>query len=152
MTDEEIERAVADDPDAAPLDIDWSKATLARVVPKTPVSIRIDPDILAFFKSKGRGYQTRINAGDHRYRIIAILPDLLQEERCKAILRAQLRIRAFEHRNAWVTYRCERNGVLRDVRLVQFLEAAHHRASPDPELHEPSDRLGDTFDPLHDPW
>ena len=62
MTDEEIERAVADDPDAAPLDIDWSKATLARVVPKTPVSIRIDPDILAFFKSKGRGYQTRINA------------------------------------------------------------------------------------------
>jgi uncharacterized protein (DUF4415 family) len=26
------------------------------------MSLRIDPDILAFFKSRGRGYQTRMNA------------------------------------------------------------------------------------------
>jgi uncharacterized protein (DUF4415 family) len=63
LTDKDIARAVADDPDAAPLDIDWSKAVIARVaVPKTPVSIRIAPDVLAFFRAQGRGYQTRINA------------------------------------------------------------------------------------------
>lgn len=38
----------------------------ARVVypegPKTQLTIRLDPDILAFFKKDGRGYQSRINA------------------------------------------------------------------------------------------
>lgn len=29
---------------------------------KVPVSIRLDPDILDWFKAKGPGYQTRINA------------------------------------------------------------------------------------------
>ncbi|MFA4846470.1 MAG: BrnA antitoxin family protein, partial [Patescibacteria group bacterium] len=28
---------------------------------KTPVSIRLDDDVLAFFKSKGAGWQTRIS-------------------------------------------------------------------------------------------
>lgn len=62
LTDEDIARAVTDDPDAAPLDIDWSQAVL--MVPKTKkaVSIRLDSDVLAFFKADGRGYQTRINA------------------------------------------------------------------------------------------
>ena len=31
------------------------------------------------------------------------------------------------------------------------LEAAHHRPPPDPELHEPPDRLGDAVDPVDDP-
>jgi uncharacterized protein (DUF4415 family) len=30
--------------------------------PKELVSIRIDPDVLAWFRGQGRGYQTRINA------------------------------------------------------------------------------------------
>ncbi|MEM8936772.1 MAG: BrnA antitoxin family protein [Pseudomonadota bacterium] len=30
--------------------------------PKHPVTIRLDQDILAYFKDMGRGYQTRINA------------------------------------------------------------------------------------------
>ncbi len=29
--------------------------------PKTPVSIRLDPDVLDWFKRKGDGWQTRIN-------------------------------------------------------------------------------------------
>ncbi len=29
---------------------------------KQPVKLRIDRDVLAFFKSQGKGYQTRINA------------------------------------------------------------------------------------------
>jgi len=37
----------------------------ARVMPprhKAPISIRLDEDILAWFKSQGKGYQGRINA------------------------------------------------------------------------------------------
>ncbi len=44
------------------IDIDWTKARLVEPQPKTPVSIRLDPDVVAFFKAQGRGYQTRINA------------------------------------------------------------------------------------------
>ena len=29
---------------------------------KVPLSIKIDADVLAWFKSKGKGYQTRINS------------------------------------------------------------------------------------------
>lgn len=29
---------------------------------KLPLSLRVDPDVLAFFKSLGKGYQTRMNA------------------------------------------------------------------------------------------
>lgn len=43
-------------------EVDWSRARLVVPEPKTPVSIRLDPDVLAFFKAQGRGYQTRINA------------------------------------------------------------------------------------------
>jgi uncharacterized protein (DUF4415 family) len=33
------------------------------VVPqKIPISLRVDPDVLAFFKEQGPGYQTRMNA------------------------------------------------------------------------------------------
>jgi len=68
ISDEDITRAIAEDPDAAPIcDEDWFRD--AELVPprKMPVSLRIDPDILAFFKSQGPGYQTRINAVLRRY-------------------------------------------------------------------------------------
>ena len=55
---EGIEPALDDDD----FDVDWSKARLVIPEPKTPVSIRLDPEVLAFFKAQGRGYQTRINA------------------------------------------------------------------------------------------
>jgi uncharacterized protein (DUF4415 family) len=29
---------------------------------KVPISIRLDPDVLAWFRSLGKGYQTHINA------------------------------------------------------------------------------------------
>jgi uncharacterized protein (DUF4415 family) len=54
--------AVASDPDAAPLDLDWSKAKIYYPKGKLPVSLRVDADVFAFFKSIGRGYQTRMNA------------------------------------------------------------------------------------------
>jgi uncharacterized protein (DUF4415 family) len=42
---------------------DWSGATMGRFFRsiKEPVTIRIDADVLNWLKSKGRGYQTRIN-------------------------------------------------------------------------------------------
>ncbi len=62
LSDEEIASAVADDPGAAAMKIDWSKAELVTPTRKRPVSIRLDEDIVAYFKKMGRGYQTRINA------------------------------------------------------------------------------------------
>jgi uncharacterized protein (DUF4415 family) len=62
LTDEDIDRAIAEDPDAAPLDIDWSKAEIVYPPKKQAVSIRLDEDVLDYFRAQGPGYQTRINA------------------------------------------------------------------------------------------
>lgn len=62
LTDSEIAEAVARDPDAAPLDIDWSRAELVVPQGKQAISIRVDADILAFLRAEGPGYQRRINA------------------------------------------------------------------------------------------
>jgi len=44
----------------------FAKAVLRKglkpVVRKTQVTLRIDEDVLAWFKNQGKGYQTRINA------------------------------------------------------------------------------------------
>lgn len=62
-TDEEIERAVREDPDTVLLDEEWfEKAKL--VVPasdKQRITIRLDEDIVEHFKQGGSGYQSRIN-------------------------------------------------------------------------------------------
>lgn len=62
LTDEQIEAAVRNDPDAAPiLDADWfASATLVMPRPKEQISIRLDRDVLEHFRQYPR-YQTRIN-------------------------------------------------------------------------------------------
>jgi uncharacterized protein (DUF4415 family) len=62
MTDEEIERNAREDSDSVPVDFDWSKAQLIFPTAKESIHLRIDPDVLAWFRSKGPGYLTRINA------------------------------------------------------------------------------------------
>jgi len=62
LTDEDIAKAVANDPDAVPIDIDWSDAVLVIPARKKAISIRVDEDVLDYFKSQGEGYQRRINA------------------------------------------------------------------------------------------
>ncbi|MEZ2142378.1 BrnA antitoxin family protein [Bradyrhizobium sp. DN5] len=62
LTDEDIAKAVAEDPDAAPIDIDWSDAVLVIPPKKKAISIRVDEDVLDFFKREGEGYQRRMNA------------------------------------------------------------------------------------------
>jgi uncharacterized protein (DUF4415 family) len=64
MTDAQIRANIASDPDAAPeLDAPWfAKAKLVLPENKQLTSLRLDPDVLAWFRSHGKGYQTRINA------------------------------------------------------------------------------------------
>jgi uncharacterized protein (DUF4415 family) len=62
MTDEDIAKAVAEDPDAALLDIDWTKARLVLPPGKDNVTLRVDRDVLEWFRSTGKGFHTRMNA------------------------------------------------------------------------------------------
>ncbi len=64
LTDEDIARAVAEDPDAAPLlDAEWfKKARIVLPESKVAVSIRLDREVLDWFKRQGPRYQTRMNA------------------------------------------------------------------------------------------
>jgi len=62
LTDKEIEEAVRSDPDAVPIDIDWSKAVLVIPPKKMAISILVDEDVLDYFKKQGAGYQRRMNA------------------------------------------------------------------------------------------
>lgn len=62
MTDEDIEAAIKDDPDWEEWqDVDWSKAVLVVPRVKRAISIRLDSDIIDFFKQEGPGYQSRMN-------------------------------------------------------------------------------------------
>ena len=48
------------DPDEG--EFDWSRAQITMPRPKQAISVRLDADVLNFFRAGGRGYQTRINA------------------------------------------------------------------------------------------
>jgi uncharacterized protein (DUF4415 family) len=64
MTEAELEAAIASDPDWADIPRDWYE----HATPHYPealrkeVRLRLDPDLLAWFKRQGPGYQRRINA------------------------------------------------------------------------------------------
>lgn len=65
MTDREVARRAAGDPDVRlTTPAFWRNARL--VLPaesgKQVVTLRLDRDVLKWFKGRGRGYQTRINA------------------------------------------------------------------------------------------
>jgi uncharacterized protein (DUF4415 family) len=63
-SDREIEAAIKSDPDAAPLlDRKWFKrATVAMSERKVPVSLRIDREVVEWFKAFGSRHQSRMNA------------------------------------------------------------------------------------------
>jgi len=58
MPDEEID--TSDIPEVK----DWSRAEIGKFYRpiKKPVTLRLDADVLAWLKSQGAGYQTRLNA------------------------------------------------------------------------------------------
>ena len=62
ITDNELESAIANDPDEAGMTVDWDAAVIATPSVKKMMTMRVDADVLDFFQSMGRGYQTRINA------------------------------------------------------------------------------------------
>ena len=63
LTDEEIDASVANDPDWQEFkNLDWSKAVLIIPPKKKAISIRVDEDVLDYFRHEGAGYQRRMNA------------------------------------------------------------------------------------------
>lgn len=62
MTEAQIEKSIADDPDEAGMTIDWNKASAEMPEPKDVLNMRVDRHVLDYFRKTGRGYQTRINA------------------------------------------------------------------------------------------
>lgn len=64
LTDKQIEDVLRSDPDVAPiLDDQWFR-TAKLIMPerKVPVSMRIDREVLEWFKAQGARYQSRMNA------------------------------------------------------------------------------------------
>ncbi len=61
LTDAEIDASIANDPDWSD-DWKWSDAVLVIPPKKKAISIRVDEDVLDYFKKQGAGYQRRINA------------------------------------------------------------------------------------------
>lgn len=43
-------------------EVDWSTAEVVTPEPKKLISLRLDADVVEFFRSQGKGYQTRMNA------------------------------------------------------------------------------------------
>ena|SRR5579863_8159367 len=67
MPDSEVERVAANDADGPPMtDEEWAQGEIRRPI-KIPVGLKLDDDVLGWFKAQGRGYQTRINAVLRRY-------------------------------------------------------------------------------------
>lgn len=64
LTDEDIAAAIRDDPDTFEAEPEWFEHVLmlrpAR--PKERITVRLDADMLDWFRIQGKGYQTRINA------------------------------------------------------------------------------------------
>jgi uncharacterized protein (DUF4415 family) len=61
LTEEQIQ-AMAEADEDTPRDLDWTAARLVVPAAKESIHLRIDRDILAWFRASGKGYQTRMNA------------------------------------------------------------------------------------------
>lgn len=63
MDESQLEARIAADPDWRDVPADWhTKAEAVMPRPKVPVSLRLDADVLEYFRSQGQGWQTRMNA------------------------------------------------------------------------------------------
>ena len=61
-TKEQLEASIAADPDDLHDPVDWTRAVKGLPGGKRDIHIRIDADVLDWFRQTGRGYQTRINS------------------------------------------------------------------------------------------
>ncbi len=63
MTDEEVERRAVADPDAGVIPLGfWDKAELRMPLTKQQITLRLDPEVIGWFKRTGKGYQSRMGA------------------------------------------------------------------------------------------
>lgn len=63
MTDEEAERRAAADPDAGVIPPGfWDNAKVLLPETKQQITLRLDPEVIRFFKRTGKGYQSRMGA------------------------------------------------------------------------------------------
>lgn len=62
MTSKEVEASVASDPEEVGMIVDWESASIEMPQAKAVLNMRVDRDVLDYFRRTGRGYQTRINA------------------------------------------------------------------------------------------
>lgn len=53
--------------DSPPLDKDFFKKAVLWTGTKQQITLRLDPDVVDFFKKQGRGYQSMINAVLRKY-------------------------------------------------------------------------------------
>lgn len=62
LSDEELERLIAEDEDESGIRPDWRRAKLILPCAKQSVHLRLEKDIIEFFKSHGRGHISRMQA------------------------------------------------------------------------------------------
>ncbi len=59
LTEEELEASIDRDEEG---EFDWNTVQVGIPVPKQQLTVRFDADVIEWFKAKGAGYQTRMNA------------------------------------------------------------------------------------------
>ncbi|MDH3603520.1 MAG: BrnA antitoxin family protein [Candidatus Tectomicrobia bacterium] len=63
LSETEIEEAAHSDPDAQPTEAEfWKTATLRMPESKQLITLRVDREVIDWYKRQGKGYQTRMNA------------------------------------------------------------------------------------------
>jgi uncharacterized protein (DUF4415 family) len=61
VTGKKLETSMRADVDDVQGEPDWTQAVMGVPAPKQHINIRVDYDVLEWFKSNGRGYQTLMN-------------------------------------------------------------------------------------------
>ena len=59
LTEEELEASIDKEEEG---ELDWSTVQVGIPEPKLQLTLRIDADVVEWFKNQGAGYQTRMNA------------------------------------------------------------------------------------------
>lgn len=61
-TDWDRVRSAPDFEGQSEIDVNWDQVHLVEPEPKKLISLRLDADVVEFFRNTGKGYQTRMNA------------------------------------------------------------------------------------------
>jgi len=59
LTEEQLEASIDQDEEG---EVDWSRVQVTFPGPKQLLTVRMDVDVVQWFKAQGPGYQTRMNA------------------------------------------------------------------------------------------